>query len=83
MDRYELIYKILKSIEQGKEPHWNDFGIDKEEFGLVAEHIKDNNLATNVTVSRGGLGNKVQIVFLNHSKLTSGGYDFIRKYEDS
>lgn len=81
MERNELIYKILKALEQGKEPHWNDFGLDKEDFGHLAEQIRDENLATNVTVTRGGIGNKVQIVFLNHSKLTSDGYDYIKKYE--
>lgn len=80
MDRNELIYRILLGIKEGKAPKWTDFGITKDEFGGTVENMSNDKLIENATLSRGGLGNKVQIVYLNYAKLTTAGHEYIENY---
>jgi hypothetical protein len=80
-ERIAKLCKCLKIIEQGKEPKKEDLGIeDKEEFGIIGEIIKDFHLATNISIQRGGQGNKVLIVFMNHSEVTDIGRDFLERF---
>lgn len=82
MNREQLIYQILKKKLEGKESHWDDFGITKEEYGSLAEQIRDAYLMDKVAVDRAGIGNKIVLVHLGHALLTDRGHEYIKEYEN-
>lgn len=81
MTSADLVYQVLKVIEQEKEPRFNELGVDKKDFHAVLEQIDEAGLATNIAFSRGGSGNAILIAFANGSRLTSAGRNFIADYE--
>lgn len=76
----DLIFKMLKLIESGIEPRHIDLGVEFQEFAAAAEKIKDDYLATNVGLARGGRGNPILTVHMNGSELTHLGKSFIARY---
>lgn len=82
MNKKELIKEILKSIEKVNEPTFIDYDLTKEDFGNLVDLMVDENLIKDATVIRGGIGNKVQIVFLNTAKITMKGINYLEQYEN-
>ncbi|MDW4528100.1 hypothetical protein R3398_17170 [Rossellomorea marisflavi] len=81
MESTYLKYQILKTISEGKEPHWLDLDLSKDEFGILIERLNEAAFLENATVTRGGQGYKVQFIHLKHSKVTNSGYKFIESYD--
>ncbi|KGP80104.1 MULTISPECIES: hypothetical protein [unclassified Paenibacillus] len=81
MTSADLVYQVLKVIEQGKEPKALELGVDSEDFKVVMEQVHDSNFATNIAFSRGGRGNPIRTVHANGSELTTLGLKFISEYE--
>ncbi|MEI2395609.1 hypothetical protein [Paenibacillus phytohabitans] len=81
MTSADLVYQILKVIEQEKEPGFNALGVDKKDFHAVLEQIDDAGYATNISFSRGGRGNEILIAYATGSRLTAAGRNFIADYE--
>jgi hypothetical protein len=79
MDRKKLIYSILKEIEQGNVPKQSDFDLELEQWGELAELIRDEEFTKNVTVQRGGIGNKVVYAWLDRAKITLKGIEFLEQ----
>lgn len=79
MDRKKLIYSILKELEQGNEPKQSDYELELEQWGELAELIRDEGYAKNVTVQRGGLGNKVVYAWLDKAQITIKGLDYLEE----
>ena len=65
-------------MNNGEEPRPVDFSVDKELFGEVVEIMATQGLIENETVSRGGIGGKVQFVHLKHTKVTLPGLDYLK-----
>lgn len=80
MDKGELIYSILKGIQSGPEPKQEDYSLDKEQWGVLLEFIQNEGYAKDITVSRGGRGNKVLVTWLNTAKLTSKGEAYLKTH---
>lgn len=77
MERDEFTYKILKAIQNGKKPHWDDFSMTQEQFEAEIESIeKDNLLQVGITNS-GDTGNEETA----NPKLTSNGVRYIEEFE--
>lgn len=79
MNRKKIIYSILKEIQQGNEPKRDDYGLELEQWGEICELIRDEGLASNVVVQRGGIGNKVVYAWLSKAKITFKGLDFLEE----
>ena len=82
MDKKELMCKILKSLNDNKEPKASDFNVDLELFGDVVEMMQSNGLIKNATVERGGIGKKVVFTHLGHAKITLGGLNHLEQCGD-
>lgn len=81
MEKRDLIYEILKTIERGVEPKHSEMNVAFEAFADAVEQIDEDRLATSIVFSRGGQTNKILVVFANGSKLTREGRKFIELKE--
>ncbi|MRN54570.1 hypothetical protein [Paenibacillus monticola] len=76
-----IVYLILKYIEQEEQPEFREIGVEKKDFHAALEQINKADFATNITFSRGGLLNRIKMVFVNESRLTQAGRYFITDFE--
>lgn len=76
----KYIVQVLKTIEEGKIPTKENYDLTKEQWGEVAQTILETNLAEDVSVTRGGQGNKVLIVWYENAKITNAGKIFLQHY---
>ncbi|AIQ43289.1 hypothetical protein MKZ24_11735 [Paenibacillus sp. FSL R7-0297] len=74
-----LIYQILKTIEEGKEPVLENLeGVTIGGFHSALEQIAENKLASNISFSLSGKGKKaVRVANISGSKLTAQGVNYI------
>jgi hypothetical protein len=79
MSKQKLMYSILKEIEKGNRPSQLDYDITKDEFGEIIELLLDEGMLKNASVIRGGIGNKVQGVLLNGSRIGMPGLNFLEE----
>jgi acyl CoA:acetate/3-ketoacid CoA transferase alpha subunit len=80
MNKKKIIYSILKEIEKGdSEPRAGDYEINQNEFGNLIDLMQNDGLIIGATVTRGGMGHNVQIVFLNTAKITMRGLDYLEE----
>ena len=79
MEQKEIVYRLLKVIESGKEPKKEDIEADFESFAEWMKIIKDDSLATNISFATGG--GTIRIVFANGSELTKDGRAYIESYD--
>lgn len=79
MDREEILRRILKEISDGKEPNISDYDVDPQQWGELAELIKDNGFAEGVFVQRGGIGNKVVYTIFKNPKVTLKGINYLKQ----
>lgn len=79
MDRKKLIYSILKELEQGNEPKQSDYELELEQWGELAELIRDEGYAKNVTVQRAGQGNRVIYAWYSSAKITMKGIEYLEE----
>jgi hypothetical protein len=79
MNRKKLIYSILKELEQGNEPKREDYDLELEQWGELAELIRDEGYANHVKVQRAGMGNKVIYAWFSSAKITIKGLDFLEE----
>jgi hypothetical protein len=79
LNRKKLIYSILKELETGQEPKQSDYDLDLDSWGELAELIRDEELAKNVVIQRGGMGNKVVYAWYSSAKITLKGLDFLEE----
>ena len=79
MNRKKLVYSILKEIEQGNEPKKEAYGLELEQWGEIAELIRDEGLAKNIQIQRAGIGNKVIYIWYSSAKITFAGIDFLEE----
>jgi hypothetical protein len=83
MDIKKLIYSILKKLQDGNEPKQTDYELDNEQWGEMLELIKDEGYAKDVTIQRGGIGNKVVYAWLDKAKITMKGIEYLERNSDS
>lgn len=81
MNHEEYVKKVLNEIKNGVEPNQKDYDLDKEQWGEVAEIIRDANLAEGVTVQRGGIGNKVVFAWYSNPRITLTGLEYLKRLE--
>lgn len=74
-----LIYQILKTIEEGKEPVLENLeGITIGGYYSALEQIMENKLANNISFSLSGKGKKaVRVANTSGCKLTAQGLNYI------
>lgn len=79
MDRKQLKIFILKHLIDGHEPKCEELGVEKELFGEVVENLEESGLINNSSVTRGGRGNPVRVVHLDHARITDRGVEYLEK----
>ncbi|WP_277679216.1 YjcQ family protein [Gracilibacillus dipsosauri] len=79
MDREQLKILILKDLKDGQEPKYQELDVDKNLFGEVVENMEESGLIKNSSVVRGGMGNVVQMAFLNHARITDFGLRYLEQ----
>lgn len=79
MNRKKIIYSILKEIEQGNEPKMEDYDLDLEAWGGIAEMIRDEGYARRVKVQRAGIGNKIIYAWYSPNDITEKGLNFLEE----
>lgn len=79
MDKEKLIYSILKELDQGNEPKFSDYGIDKDLFGSTVEIMQNDNLISGANVIRGGIGNKVVMTILSSARVEIKGLSYLEE----
>lgn len=81
IEEQDIVYRLLKIIDSGKEPRKEDINADFASFAEWMEQIKDDRLATNISFSRGGAGNPIRIVHANNCELTKWGRQYLEAIE--
>lgn len=81
MSRNELIFNILKEIQNGRDPKPSDYGLDHQEWLNIVALIIDNEYAKNIKTVRGGRGNELRTAWLDKAILTDKGKEFIKDNE--
>jgi hypothetical protein len=49
------VYKILKLLEEEKEPHFLQVGIDERDFNIAVKHIYEAGYANTEALTQSGL----------------------------
>lgn len=81
MEKKQLLYNILKDIDEGKEIKHGDYDVDHELYGDVLDIAIDEGFVKNAKVSRGGRGNKVIMTYTDGAKITLSGLDYLERNE--
>lgn len=79
MNRKKLVYSILRELEQGNKPKRADYELDLEQWGELAELIRDEEYAKSVIVQRAGIGNKVVSAWYTSAKITMKGVEYLEE----
>jgi hypothetical protein len=75
VDRTKLIYSILKELEQGNIPTQADYELTNEQWGEIAELIKDECYGKNIMIQYAD--NTVYFVGFQSAKITMKGIEFL------
>lgn len=76
----KLIYNILSQIEKGeKTPTWKDDGIDKEFYAATIDMMENDGLIKGANVIKGGIGSKVNAIFLKNAQITLKGVKYLEE----
>lgn len=79
MNHKKLMYSILKELEEGNTPSKEDYDLDLEQWGEIAEVIINNGFAEKVTVQPGGFGKSYAYVMYNKAKITFKGIEYLEQ----
>lgn len=77
MNRKKLIYSILKELEQGNEPKQKDYELDLEQWGEIAELIRDEGYAKGIGVQYADA--TVYYVSFDSAKIAMKGIEFLEE----
>lgn len=77
MNRKKLIYSILKEIQEVNEPKRDDYGLKLEQWGELAELIKNEGFARNIKVMYAN--DAVYIVSFSSAKITLQGIEYLEE----
>ncbi|MGE6630738.1 YjcQ family protein [Bacillus sp. NPDC077027] len=75
MDRRKLVYSILKELQEGNEPKQTDYEITYEQWGEIAELIRDEGYAKGVSILYAD--DSVYFVSLSSAKITMKGIEYL------
>lgn len=78
MKRNELVYNVLKAIQNESEPKPSNYNLEQQQWLDLVTFIIDNGYA-NIKVSRGGRGNKAHAVWMEGATLTDKGIDYLEE----
>ncbi|MGE1166341.1 YjcQ family protein [Peribacillus simplex] len=78
MEKLRLMYKILSEIDKGVEVSKGNYEVSNDLWGEIAEILLDEGLANGISVTRGGRGNKVLIVWYKGATITLKGLMFLK-----
>lgn len=78
-NRDKVIFSVLKELEEGRVPTFNDYGLEKEPYGEIIESMIDDKLIKKAQVVRSGIGNSVTYVVMHHARVTSEGREYLER----
>ncbi|MGU3395010.1 YjcQ family protein [Priestia sp. D51] len=79
MDRKKLALEILKRIRDKQPMTTKELGVDLQFLAEVSEMVRDEGLAKNIHVTRGGQGNKALHISLSSAIITMAGLNYIEE----
>lgn len=75
--KLKIMLSMMHEIDKGNYPKFSDYGITVEEFGNIVDMCKNEGYIEGGAVSRGGQGNKAKVVWLEGSRLTLKGLQYL------
>lgn len=79
-DKLKVMLSFMKEISNGNIPKHSDYGLEETEFYNIIEACQDEGLIKGDNFSKGGRGNKIIMVFLENTKLTVKGIEYLNKH---
>ena len=79
INQLKIVISLLREFLDGNKPTAYDYDISGEEYWNIVESMQDEGLIKGVSVVRAGQGNKVQIGFLDDTKVTIKGIEYLNK----
>ena len=69
----------MRELNDGNIPTYSDYGLEKSEFYDIIDACQDEGLIKGANFSR-GKGNKILIAFLENTKLTVKGMEYLDEH---
>lgn len=78
-NRLKVMLSFMRELNDGNIPTYSDYGLEKSEFYDIIDACQDAGLIKGATFSRGN-GNEILIVFLENTKLTVKGMEYLDEH---
>lgn len=76
-DKLKIMLSFMRELNDGNIPHAVDYELDKDEFADIIEACQDAGYIKGASIQRAGLGNKVAMMWLEQTKLTVKGLEYL------
>lgn len=74
----EIILKLIKDLSEANiEPKFSDYNTDVKEFGDIVDMVQNEGYISGAKVVRGGQDNEALVIFLNTTKITIKGLQYL------
>ena len=75
-NKLKVMLSFMRELNDGNIPSFSDYEMDKTEFYDIIDACQDEGLIKGARFSR-GKGNEILIAFLEHTKLTVKGMEYL------
>ena len=79
-NKLKVMLNFMKEINGGNIPKYSDYGLEKTEFYNIIDSCQKEGLIEGAAFSRGGRGNKILIAYLEDTKLTVKGEEYLDEH---
>jgi len=80
INKLEVMLNFMREINNGNIPKHSDYELEKTEFYDIIDICQNEGLIEGATFARVGRGNKITMAFLENTKLTVKGIEYLNKY---
>lgn len=78
INKLKIMLSFMRELNDGNIPTYSDYGLEKSEFYDIIDACQDEGLIKGANFSR-GKGNRILIAFLENTKLTVKGMEYLDK----
>jgi hypothetical protein len=80
IDLLKVAFSILRELSEGNIPRAEDYGVTLNQFGNIITDLQaGKDYIKGASLSRGGQGNEVLLVFLNNARVTLDGLEYLHE----
>lgn len=79
INKLKVMLSFMREINDSNIPSYSDYGLEKTEFYDIVEACQDEGLIKGARFSK-GKGNEIVIAFLEHTKLTVKGMEYLDEH---